>query len=94
MVLTSSSVLFPSPLQVDEIYHDESLGVHINIVLVRMIMVGYRQVNTVLGCDEEEMPFGLAPAFRPLSQLEPCPVKEGGLLKCNVGQHACSDIVA
>ncbi|KFP43161.1 A disintegrin and metalloproteinase with thrombospondin motifs 3, partial [Chlamydotis macqueenii] len=28
---------------VDEIYHDESLGVHINIVLVRMIMVGYRQ---------------------------------------------------
>ncbi|NXQ90343.1 ATS14 metalloproteinase, partial [Nyctibius grandis] len=37
------SVFFPSPLQVDEIYHDESLGVHINIVLVRMIMVGYRQ---------------------------------------------------
>uniref|UniRef100_A0A8D2IS80 ADAM metallopeptidase with thrombospondin type 1 motif 14 n=1 Tax=Varanus komodoensis TaxID=61221 RepID=A0A8D2IS80_VARKO len=28
---------------VDEIYHDESLGAHINIVLVRMIMVGYRQ---------------------------------------------------
>ncbi|KAM8806419.1 A disintegrin and metalloproteinase with thrombospondin motifs 14 [Eudromia elegans] len=28
---------------VDEIYHDESLGVHINIVLVRMILVGYRQ---------------------------------------------------
>ncbi|KFU90053.1 A disintegrin and metalloproteinase with thrombospondin motifs 14, partial [Chaetura pelagica] len=28
---------------VDEIYHDESLGVHINIVLVRMVMVGYRQ---------------------------------------------------
>nr|XP_033798962.1 A disintegrin and metalloproteinase with thrombospondin motifs 14 isoform X2 [Geotrypetes seraphini] len=28
---------------VDEIYHDESLGVHINIVLVRMIIVGYRQ---------------------------------------------------
>ncbi|NXT48981.1 ATS14 metalloproteinase, partial [Pluvianellus socialis] len=28
---------------VDEIYHDESLGIHINIVLVRMIMVGYRQ---------------------------------------------------
>ncbi|MGH0118250.1 UNVERIFIED_CONTAM: hypothetical protein FKN15_057484 [Acipenser sinensis] len=28
---------------VDEIYHDESLGTHINIVLVRMIMVGYRQ---------------------------------------------------
>lgn len=30
--------------QVDEIYHDESLGTNINIVLVRMIMVGYRQV--------------------------------------------------
>ncbi|XP_063583697.1 A disintegrin and metalloproteinase with thrombospondin motifs 14 isoform X1 [Pongo abelii] len=28
---------------VDEIYHDESLGVHINIALVRLIMVGYRQ---------------------------------------------------
>lgn len=29
----------------DEIYHDESLGTNINIVLVRMIMVGYRQVR-------------------------------------------------
>lgn len=47
----------------DEIYHDESLGVHINIVLVRMIMVGYRQVNTVLRHDEKEMLFRLAPAF-------------------------------
>ncbi|XP_059892190.1 A disintegrin and metalloproteinase with thrombospondin motifs 14 isoform X2 [Gadus macrocephalus] len=28
---------------VDEIYHDDSLGTNINIVLVRMIMVGYRQ---------------------------------------------------
>ncbi|XP_049711744.1 A disintegrin and metalloproteinase with thrombospondin motifs 14 isoform X2 [Elephas maximus indicus] len=28
---------------VDEIYHDESLGVHINIALVRLIMVGYHQ---------------------------------------------------
>ncbi|KAM4525445.1 A disintegrin and metalloproteinase with thrombospondin motifs 14 isoform 1-T1 [Odontesthes bonariensis] len=28
---------------VDEIYHDESLGTNINVVLVRMIMVGYRQ---------------------------------------------------
>ncbi|XP_037660612.1 A disintegrin and metalloproteinase with thrombospondin motifs 14 [Choloepus didactylus] len=28
---------------VDEIYHDKSLGVHINIALVRLIMVGYRQ---------------------------------------------------
>lgn len=32
--------------QVDEIYHDESLGTHINIALVRLIMVGYRQVST------------------------------------------------
>lgn len=31
--------------QVDEIYHDESLGAHINIALVRLIMVGYRQVT-------------------------------------------------
>uniref|UniRef100_A0AAY3ZTB5 ADAM metallopeptidase with thrombospondin type 1 motif, 14 n=1 Tax=Denticeps clupeoides TaxID=299321 RepID=A0AAY3ZTB5_9TELE len=28
---------------VNEIYHDESLGTAINVVLVRMIMVGYRQ---------------------------------------------------
>ncbi|XP_036294116.1 A disintegrin and metalloproteinase with thrombospondin motifs 14 isoform X5 [Pipistrellus kuhlii] len=28
---------------VNEIYHDESLGTHINIALVRLIMVGYRQ---------------------------------------------------
>ncbi|KAK3529633.1 hypothetical protein QTP70_032506 [Hemibagrus guttatus] len=28
---------------VNEIYHDESLGTSINIVIVRMIMVGYRQ---------------------------------------------------
>lgn len=32
-------------LQVNEIYHDESLGVHINVVLVRMIMLGYAKVN-------------------------------------------------
>lgn len=35
-------------LQVNEIYHDESLGVHINIALVRLIMVGYRQVNPLV----------------------------------------------
>ncbi|XP_023579068.1 A disintegrin and metalloproteinase with thrombospondin motifs 14 [Octodon degus] len=28
---------------VDEIYHDESLGAHVSIALVRLIMVGYRQ---------------------------------------------------
>lgn len=88
----------------DEIYHDESLGVHINIVLVRMIMVGYRQVNTALRCGEEEMLFRLAPAFWPLSQLEPCPVREGGSLKCNIGAagscgfsqgwQVCSDTMA
>ncbi|XP_058045217.1 A disintegrin and metalloproteinase with thrombospondin motifs 14 [Ahaetulla prasina] len=33
---------------VNEIYHDESLGVHINIVLVRMIMMGYRQSITLI----------------------------------------------
>ncbi|XP_028915155.1 A disintegrin and metalloproteinase with thrombospondin motifs 14 [Ornithorhynchus anatinus] len=33
---------------VDEIYHDESLGVHINIALVRMIMVGYRQSMSLI----------------------------------------------
>lgn len=32
-------------LQVDEIYHDESLGAHVNIALVRLVMVGYRQVR-------------------------------------------------
>lgn len=30
---------------VNEIYHDESLGVHINVVLVRMIMLGYAKVK-------------------------------------------------
>lgn len=29
----------------DEIYHDESLGAHVNIALVRLIIVGYRQVS-------------------------------------------------
>ncbi|XP_035389698.1 A disintegrin and metalloproteinase with thrombospondin motifs 14 isoform X1 [Electrophorus electricus] len=33
---------------VDEIYHDESLGTTINIVLVRMIMVGYRQSMSLI----------------------------------------------
>ncbi|CAB1416750.1 unnamed protein product [Pleuronectes platessa] len=33
---------------VDEIYHDESLGTNINVVLVRMIMVGYRQPPSTL----------------------------------------------
>lgn len=35
-------------LQVNEIYHDESLGVHINVVLVRMIMLGYAKVSELL----------------------------------------------
>lgn len=44
-----SEVLLSSfSFQVDEIYHDESLGTNINIVLVRMIMVGYRQVRSFL----------------------------------------------
>uniref|UniRef100_A0AAY5EV95 ADAM metallopeptidase with thrombospondin type 1 motif, 14 n=1 Tax=Electrophorus electricus TaxID=8005 RepID=A0AAY5EV95_ELEEL len=33
---------------VNEIYHDESLGTTINIVLVRMIMVGYRQSMSLI----------------------------------------------
>lgn len=37
--------LFLVFFKVDEIYHDESLGTNINIILVRMIMVGYRQVS-------------------------------------------------
>lgn len=32
----------------NEIYHDESLGVHINVVLVRMIMLGYAKVSEPL----------------------------------------------
>lgn len=43
---------FPLP-QVDEIYHDESLGTNINIVLVRMIMVGYRQVSLGETCQKK-----------------------------------------
>lgn len=43
LFLTCCFMLFVS--QVDEIYHDESLGTNINIVLVRMILVGYRQVS-------------------------------------------------
>lgn len=37
--------LYRFGLQVNEIYHDESLGVHINVVLVRMIMLGYAKVS-------------------------------------------------
>jgi hypothetical protein len=34
--------------QVNEIYHDESLGAHINVVLVRIILLNYGKVsNTV-----------------------------------------------
>ena len=35
----------------NEIYHDESLGVHINVVLVRMIMLGYAKVSFTISCD-------------------------------------------
>lgn len=43
--LGDNNVIFIMCLQVNEIYHDESLGVHINVVLVRMIMLGYAKVN-------------------------------------------------
>lgn len=36
----------PFGFQVNEIYHEESLGVHINVVLVRMIMLGYAKVSS------------------------------------------------
>jgi len=63
----SSALSFSLILQVDEIYHDESLGVHINIVLVRMIMVGYRQVRAVLGTGTQEgfLVFRLLFGFEP-----------------------------
>lgn len=32
-------------LQVNEIYHDQSLGAKINVVLVRIIMLGYGKVR-------------------------------------------------
>lgn len=32
-------------LQVNEIYHDESLGAHINVVLVRIILLSYGKVS-------------------------------------------------
>lgn len=31
--------------QVNEIYHDESLGAHINVVLVRIILLGHAKVS-------------------------------------------------
>lgn len=34
-----------SPLQVNEIYHDDSLGAQINVVLVRIIMLGPEKVK-------------------------------------------------
>ncbi|XP_072719087.1 A disintegrin and metalloproteinase with thrombospondin motifs 3 isoform X3 [Ciconia boyciana] len=37
---------------VNEIYHDESLGVHINVVLVRMIMLGYAKFRTFDPCKQ------------------------------------------
>ena len=37
--------------QVNEIYHGESLGVHINVVLVRMIMLGYAKVKCPKICE-------------------------------------------
>ncbi|KAM7415649.1 hypothetical protein PAMA_017938 [Pampus argenteus] len=46
MIGCSSSLYSP----VNEIYHDESLGVHINVVLVRMIMLGYAKLACLL-CD-------------------------------------------
>lgn len=44
--LNSKKSFSVSVFQVNEIYHDESLGVHINVVLVRMIMLGYAKVRS------------------------------------------------
>ncbi|KAL7990399.1 hypothetical protein Chor_013829 [Crotalus horridus] len=45
----TSVFIFPErSTEVNEIYHDESLGVHINVILVRMILVGYRQSITLI----------------------------------------------
>lgn len=35
----------PVVFQVNEIYHDESLGAHINVVLVRIILLSYGKVS-------------------------------------------------
>ncbi|KAL7982182.1 hypothetical protein Chor_001239 [Crotalus horridus] len=40
LVLTERKLVSPVT-KVNEIYHDESLGIHINVVLVRMMMLGY-----------------------------------------------------
>lgn len=40
--------VFTVVLQVNEIYHDESLGAHINVVLVRIIMLSYGKVSIIL----------------------------------------------
>ena len=34
--------------QVNEIYHDESLGAHINVVLVRIILLSYGKVSELV----------------------------------------------
>lgn len=39
------SVCVCVPLQVNEIYHDQSLGAKINVVLVRIIMLGSGKVR-------------------------------------------------
>ena len=44
----------------NEIYHDESLGVHINVVLVRMIMLGYAKVKYLTICELWTTKSGLA----------------------------------
>lgn len=37
--------IFLVVFQVNEIYHDESLGAHINVVLVRIILLSYGKVS-------------------------------------------------
>lgn len=54
----------------DEIYHDESLGAHVNIALVRLIMVGYRQVSPLLTGREAGWMARLAYSIRTQRLLE------------------------
>lgn len=37
--------IFLAVFQVNEIYHDESLGAHINVVLVRIILLSHAKVR-------------------------------------------------
>lgn len=68
-------ILFPAAdwpscfFQVNEIYHDESLGVHINVVLVRMIMLGYAKVRRTITMKRTPVLFGMTETDAPIGFL-------------------------